>query len=304
MNSDRKKLVVTGASGFLGSHLVERLKDDGRFAVFALSSQAEALQRRIGGGNIEYLHRDALLDERAGSIVPGAIIVNCAYPRASTGTAIAGGLEYIRGVFEAAVDNGARAIVNISSQSVYSPQRTEAATERTPVSLESPYAVGKYAVELMLESICRNRDTAYTSIRMASLIGPGFDQRIVNRFVKQALETGRLSVKRNEQRFGFLDIRDAVDGLVAMLGSEVCPWQPVYNLGGKGTYTLVEIAETVKNVVEGSHKAGQVAVIEGEAMSNSEIDGQLYASTFGYEARYSLADSVRWIVAHFCRGYS
>ena len=99
---------------------------------------------------------------------------------------IADGLKYIQSVFEKSVEGNAAVIVNISSQSVYSQKRTEAATEETPVCLESPYAVGKYAVELMLESICRGSKTRYTNLRMASLIGPGFDQRIVNRLVRQA----------------------------------------------------------------------------------------------------------------------
>ena len=54
-----------------------------------------------------------------------SIVISCAYPRNSTGTAIADGLRYIQIVFKTAMENGAAAINNISSQSVYSQQRTE-----------------------------------------------------------------------------------------------------------------------------------------------------------------------------------
>ena len=138
---------------FLGSHLVERLKDDEKYTVFALSSRPEELKEKIGGTAVEYLHKVAFKD--SGEFLEDAIVINCAYPRNSTGTVIADGLKYIQGVFEAAVENRAAAIINISSQSVYSQQRTEAATEDTPLCLESPYAVGKHAIELMLESICK-----------------------------------------------------------------------------------------------------------------------------------------------------
>ena len=110
MNS-RKKIVITGASGFLGSHLVERLKDDERYKVYALSSKPDDLKEKISGENIEYIHKDSLDAE----MLKDSTVINCAYPRNSTGTAIADGLKYIQKVFESAVGSGAATIINISS---------------------------------------------------------------------------------------------------------------------------------------------------------------------------------------------
>lgn len=290
----RRKIVITGASGFLGSHLVERLKDDERYEVYALSSKPETLREKHGGANVEYLYKDAL----DAAMIENSIVVSCAYPRNSTGTAIADGLKYIQTVFEAAIKFKATAIINISSQSVYLQQRTEAATEETPVCLESPYAVGKYAVELMLESICKGSRTAYTNLRMASLIGPEFDQRIVNRFVKQAIETGSLTVKKNHQKFGFFDVEDAVSGIVSMLESDVKAWKPVYNLGREGAYTLVEIAETVRDVLRETKGIEiEIEVTDGNESGNSGLVCTLHSDDFGYKPQLSLEDSIRRIAA-------
>ena len=284
MNS-YKKIVITGASGFLGRHLVERLKEDSQYEVYALSSKPDELEHSLGGENVVYVYKNDLRAE----MLKDSIVINCAYPRNSTGTVIADGLRYIQKVFEAAVESEAKAIINISSQSVYSQQRTEAATEETPACLESPYAVGKYAVELMLESICKGSKTRYTSLRMASLIGPGFDQRIVNRFVKQALETGKLTVKKNQQRFGFFDVEDAVSGILAMLETDVDIWKPVYNLGCVGAYTLIEIAETVKDVMD---KSVEMEVIYGDEVGNSELNVDLFNRDFGTLKACNLTSSV------------
>ena len=291
MNS-HKKIVITGASGFLGSHLVERLKEDQRYEVYALSSKLDELENRLGGENVVYVYKNDLRAE----MLKDSIVINCAYPRNSTGTVIADGLRYIQKVFEAAVESEAKAIINISSQSVYSQQRTEAATEETPVCLESTYAVGKYAVELMLESICKGSKTCYTSIRMASLIGPGFDQRIVNRLVKQALETGKLTVKRNQQKFGFFDVEDAVSGIVAMLGTVEKDWKSVYNLGGSVAYTLVKIADTVKDAVKSeAAKIVDIIVTDGDETGNSGLDARLFENDFDSVATYELIESVKAI---------
>ena len=296
--SNHKKIVITGASGFLGSHLVERLRDDEQYMVYALSSKPDELRERLGGENVVYAHKDELSAE----VLKDSIVISCAYPRNSTGTAVADGLRYIQTVFDSAVKSEANAIINISSQSVYSQQRTEAATEETPVCLESPYAVGKYAVELMLESICKGSETRYTSLRMASLIGPGFDQRIVNRFVKQALETGKLTVKRNQQKFGFFDVEDAVNGIVAMLGTDEKFWKLVYNLGGAGSYTLVEIAETVRHVMSETNGTQlDIDIIDGEEYINSDLNCSVFCHAFNFMPQLSLSDSVRKIsnlVAH------
>lgn len=295
MNS-RKKIVITGASGFLGSHLVERLKDDERYKVYALSSKPDDLKEKISGENIEYIHKDSLDAE----MLKDSTVINCAYPRNSIGTAIADGLKYIQKVFESAVGSGAAAIINISSQSVYSQQRIEAATEETPVCLESPYAVGKYAVEILLESICKGSDTKYTSLRMASLIGPGFDQRIVNRFVKQAIETGKLTVKRNRQKFGFFDVEDAVSGIAAMLAADAETWKPVYNLGRKGSYTLIQIAETVRDVLQMTNTAEvNIDIVDGEETGNSELSIKSFINDISALEMTGLSESVKRIASSF-----
>ena len=290
-----EKIIITGASGFLGTHLVRRLKDDKRFLVSALSSRHEELQEKLGG-NVRYLYKDALGDSGAADLLHGAIIVNCAYPRNSTGTEMAEGLRYIQRVFECAADHKASAIINISSQSVYSQKRTAAAAENTAACLESPYAVGKYGVELLLESICKGTETRFTSLRMASLIGPEFDQRIVNRLVKQALLSGRITVKNNQQEFGFFDVEDAVSYLVTMLDSDPEKWKPVYNIGKNETYSLAEIAQVIKETIErSSGKSVEIVELSGDEKTNSGLSTVLFQDEFKPPAPHSLQDSVETI---------
>ena len=293
----RKKIVITGASGFLGSHLVERLKDDERYEVFALSSKPDDLKKKLGGENVKYYFKDAVRNEYAPTILKDAVIVSCAYPRSSIGTDIADGLEYVQKVVWSAVDNGAEAIINISSQSVYSQQRAEIATEETPLSLEGPYAVGKYAVELMLESICRERKTAYTSLRMASLIGEGFDQRIVNRFVRQALAGETLHVVNNGQRFGFLDVIDAVRAILALIHIDFALWKPVYTVGNAEQYSIEDIIHCIKTVFdEEGLPFPDICNDCGDKSGSTGVAYQLIQGDTGFEPEVSLKESVRRIL--------
>ncbi len=291
--SNRKKIVITGASGFLGSHLVERLKDDERFKVYALSSKPEELRERLSGTNVEYVHKDKMDAE----MMKDSIVIGCAYPRNSTGTAIADGLKYIQKVFETAVESGAAAIINISSQSVYSQQRTEAATEETPVCLESPYAVGKYAVELMLESICRGSETKYTSLRMASLIGPGFDQRIVNRFLIKAYSGETLQTSISNQRFGFLDVEDAVSAIVSRCDMKHAHWRPIYTVGNSESYTIKEIVDCIKKVFEEKGiDFPNVNITYEEKSCDTAVDYRQISIDTGFVPEFTLKDTIQRII--------
>src|SRR5699024_8056086 len=107
-----------------------------------------------------------------------------------------------------------------------------------------------YATEVMLESVCKKAEIPYTNLRMASLIGPGFGQRIVNRLVKRAIVGETLQVVRSGQKFGFLDIEDAVKAITALLNTDITQWKPIYNIGNGKEYSVEYITQRIKNVFE------------------------------------------------------
>lgn len=291
MNS-HKKIVITGASGFLGSHLVKRLNEKERYMVYALSSKPEQLRDRFGRENVKYVHKDMMDAE----MLKGSIVISCAYPRNSTGTEVANGLKYIQKVFEDAVENEASAIINISSQSVYSHQRTEAATEETPICLESSYAVGKYAIELMLESICRESETSYTSLRMASLIGPGFDQRIVNRFAMKLMNGESITVVQQPKKMGFLDVEDAVNAILAVVNFPSNSWEPVYNVGNSIGYTVEEIYNAVASELKGRIEVTLPVFETGNDTSSTAVSYERLKRDTGFIPVIDLNESVKRII--------
>lgn len=229
-------------------------------------------------------------------ILKNCIVINCAYPRNATGAGIADGLKYIQKLFKVAVENGASAIINISSQSVYSQQRTEVATEETPVCLESPYAVGKYAVELMLELTCNGSKTAFTSLRMASLIGPGFDQRIMNRFVKQMINKESITVVRQEKRMGFLDVEDAVNAILSVVNVTAASWQSIYNVGNDEAYTVEEIFNVVASELMIPIEIISTIIETGLEISSTAVSYERLNRDTGFTPAIDLHKSVKKII--------
>lgn len=288
------KIVITGASGFLGTALVELLGGDERFIVFAASSRPERLfpYRR---SNIFVIENNHLL--KNADILSEAVVIHCAFPRNASGESLAGGLAYVRDVIEASCRNKAAAIINISSQSVYSQNRTERADEETPVCLESTYAVGKYAMELFTESFAKIFSIKHTSIRLASLIGPGLEQRIVNRLVKDVVEQKEINVTDSKRTFGFLDVRDAAASLIALAARKDAVWKSVYTLGNDKAYTVREIYQAIA-LLAGEHqiKAGPVIYKTAEEQNTSAVSGKKLSQLTGYSYRYSLKQSTELIL--------
>ena len=309
MTSGLCPVVVTGAGGFLGGNLVAALLREGR-RVVGVTSRADdeaAYRARIGVGAgegadaagmgaLRLIAPGQLVEEP--DVLDGAVLLNCAFPRGGDGAAMASGLRYLADMFELAARRHPAAVVNISSQSVYDPQRDYAAVEDSPLRLDTKYAVAKYGVELLAESRFAGA-APYTNIRLASLIGPGFEPRVVNKMARRALAEGVIEAADNGSRFGYLDVRDAVCGIERLLASDPASWAAVYNLGIENTYSLTEIAQEVYAAVEavgGCVRHFETRSVEGGAHS-SWLDATLFCEAFGWQPAWTLASTTRSIVA-------
>ncbi len=286
-------VALTGSGGFLGRAILELLTEYPEISVTAFTSQRRQLSEMYRQWkNIIITDKDLVFEFPFEEI---DVLINCAFPRNENETELASGLLFIRQLLESAVEGGVGAVINISSQSVYSQNRYEAADENAPVVLESKYAVGKFTTELLTNTICRR--IPHTNLRLASLIGAGLEQRIVNIFVKQVLSGQQLHVVGGNQRFGFLDVRDAASGILKMLKYPVTNWKEIYNLGRNGSDSILEIAQCVRSVVKEQGIILPEMVLElSSAWQNSELNCQQFQTTFEWYPQYALKDTVVSIV--------
>lgn len=285
------KVVITGAGGFLGRNILELLKDR-NCEVYAFSSQKTVLEEKYR--EIKQYHFLDLKEEIPDNV---DVLLNCAFPRNEDGEQMAIGLEYIHNIFAQCAKKKVSALINISSQSVYSQKRDYCADESAVLNLESKYAVGKYATELLLKSTCP--DICHTNIRMASLIGYDFEQRIVNKFVKIAMTEKKINVLAGMQSYGYMDVRDAADAIVTLCMDykNAAQWDEVYNLGIQGTYSLKDIAEEVKKQVDDElHCEVELNIEEYDAYINTALNSSLFYHTFSWQPKYMLGDTVKDII--------
>ena len=287
------KIAITGAGGFLGTELLRQLSKQNEVTVYAFTFDFERNRDTyIKADNIITLDN---ADAASFDYSNVDVIINCAFPRNAEDADFAKGLDFIQGVIEKAAKDQVRAIINISSQSVYDQARIQPADENSPVILSTKYAVGKYWSELFVNSLCRN--IRHTNIRMASLIGPGFDQRITNKFAKMVIEGKQITVLGGKQLFGYLDVRDAASAIIKVAASNG-DWDEVYNLGTDNAYILEQIANTAIQVGrQMGYNAPDVIVNDNSnAEQNSSLVCKKIYDRFGWKAEYDLEKTMNDIM--------
>ena len=270
-------IAITGASGFLGINLIEELlKKDTNF-ILAFTSQKKTLENKFKNRHVNVFEREAFFKVQLKDVRQMAV-----------------GLKYVNDVLNHTVHCGVKTVINISSQSVYSQQKEHAADEYTELCLDSIYAVGKFASELLTNTICKN--IRHTNIRLASLIGPDFDQRLVNKMIDNALARHKIKILSGCQSFGFMDVEDAALAIISVINDKEKHWNEVYNLGIKGGYSLYDIASCIKdNLI----KVGVDVFIEQseEIYSiNSALSCDSFYNQFKFKPVNTLNDTVKKII--------
>lgn len=228
------KVLVTGADGFIGSHLTEALAEGGcRVKAFVLynsfnswgwleSLPRETLEKiEIFPGDIRdpYCVRRAMRDCDVVLHLAALIAIPHSYnaPESYVDTNIKGTLN----VLEAARDIGTRKVVHTSTSEVYGTARTVPITEEHPLQGQSPYSASKIGADQIALSYYRSFDTPVAVIRPFNTFGPRQSARAVIPTVitqlamgKRRLKLGALTPTRD-----FSYVADTVKGFCAVADS-------------------------------------------------------------------------------------
>ena len=262
MNWKTKKVLVTGAGGFIGSHLTEELLDRG--------AEVTAMIRytsRSDWGNLEFLDNDkkAAVHVVAGNIEDSvfvarqvkekdvifhlAALIAIPYSYAAPLSYIRTNVEGTLNVLEAARDFSVEKIVHTSTSETYGTALYTPIDERHPLQGQSPYSASKIGADKVAESYYLSFGLPVATIRPFNTYGPRQSARaVIPAIITQALT-------QNEIRLGALDpvrdltyVKDTVQGFIRVAEAEQTIGETV-NVGfGKGI-TIGELAETILSLM-------------------------------------------------------
>lgn len=248
------RALVTGADGFIGSHLVERLLADG--------ADVRAFCVYNSNGSLGWLdgldrERRAALDVHLGDIrdarlvraaVEGvdvvfhlAALIAIPYSYAAPASFVETNVTGTVNVLEAVRDAGTARLVQTSTSEVYGTPRTVPITEDHPLQGQSPYSASKIAADKMCEAYARSFGTPVVTLRPFNTYGPRQSARAVIPTILGQLLAGATTVRLGsldpQRDFTFVD--DTVDGFVRTALAELEPGEVVQ----LGTGQAVSIGE-------------------------------------------------------------
>ena len=305
------RILVTGGGGFIGSHLVERLTQQGH-KVRVLDNFSTGRRSNLEPllDDIELVEGDMQSYERASNAVRDCEIVFHigalpSVPRSVQDplTSHASNVTALLNIMLAARDAGVRRVVYTSSSSVYCANEELPKHEAlTPMPI-SPYAVSKLAGE----GYCRAFGEVYgletVAIRLFNVFGPRQDPRsqyaaVIPNFIA-ALLAGRPPVifGDGEQSRDFTFVQNVIDAMLLAIDAKAVAGK-VYNVACGASVTLNELVSELRELIgveiEPIHAAPRVGDIQHSLADISRARADL-----GYEPAVQLGEGLHATVEHF-----
>jgi len=259
------RILVTGGAGFIGSHLCERLLEQGNEVISLdnyFTGSKENIKKLRANRRFEAIRHDVIhyIDIEAEQIYNLACPASPVHYQHDAIRTIHANVLGVTNVLELAKRTGAR-ILQASTSEVYGDPQVHPQPETywgnvNPIGLRSCYDEGKRVAETLLMDYHRQHQVDIRIARIFNTYGPRIaihDGRVITAFVTQALSGEPLTVFGDgSQTRSFCYVSDMVDGLIALMNAENFP-RPV-NLGNPEEITMLELARTVLAVTGSASK--------------------------------------------------
>ncbi|MCW9039061.1 MAG: SDR family oxidoreductase [Rhodospirillales bacterium] len=306
----RKRILVTGGVGFLGSHLCERLLGEGHDVLCVdnlFTGTKDNIAHLFSNPYFEFLRHDVTfplyveVDEIYNLACPASPIHYQHDPVQTTKTSVHGAINMLG----LAKRIGAR-IFQASTSEVYGDPEVHPQTEDyrgsvNPIGPRACYDEGKRCAETLFFDYHRQHGVEIKVARIFNTYGPRMhpnDGRVVSNFIVQALKDEPITIYGDgTQTRSFCYVDDLLEGFVRLMATPASVTGPV-NLGNPGEFTIRELAEKVIAMV-GSKSELTFHPLPTDDPLQRQPDITLARETFGWEPGIALEQGLAPTIAYF-----
>lgn len=316
MQLKNKKVLVTGADGFIGSHLTERLVEMGAKATALVQYNSfnnwgwiETLDKHIKEevevytGDIREYDNISKAVEGKDAVFHLAALIAIPYSYRSPAAYVRTNVEGTLNVMEACRVYGVEKIVHTSTSEVYGTAQYVPINEEHPLQGQSPYSASKIGADKIVESYYRSFELPVATIRPFNTYGPRQSARAVIPTIISQILAGRRIIKLGavSPTRDFTYVKDTAQGFIRMAEADESIGQ-VINVG---TNNEIFIGDLARKIISLSGKDATIKCDEQRLRpEKSEVnrlwcDNTKAKQVLGWEPRYNLdeglSETIEWI---------
>lgn len=306
----RKRILVTGGAGFLGSHLIDRLIEQGHEVICAdnlFTGSKRNFEHLHNHPRFEFIRHDVCntlkveVDEIYNLACPASPVHYQYNPVLTTKTSVMGAMNML------GLAKRLRCrVFQASTSEVYGdpevhPQREDYWGHVNPIGTRSCYDEGKRCAETLFFDYHRQHGVEIKVARIFNTYGPRMhpkDGRVVSNFITQALNGEDLTVYGDgSQTRSFCYRDDLVEGFLRLMDSPKEVTGPV-NLGNPGEFTMIELAEQVLKLTASRSKIVHLPLPQDDPRQRRP-DITLAKQKLGWEPKVPLAEGLKLTIEYF-----
>ncbi|MHA3965055.1 MAG: GDP-mannose 4,6-dehydratase [Candidatus Thorarchaeota archaeon SMTZ1-45] len=267
MKLEESSVLVTGAGGFIGSHLVENLiKIGANVRAFVrytsngdignlkfVDTSVDNLEIFMGDLKDPYACRQAM--EGIEYVFHLASVVSVPYSYLNPREFFENNVFFILNILQAAQNIGVKAVIHTSTSEVYGTAEQIPIPETHPIKAQSPYSASKIAADKIAESFYLSFESPVVIVRPFNTYGPRQSVRaIIPTIITQALSQNVILLGDTRPTRDFLYVLDTVAGFIQVAKKADKVLGKVINLGTGVEITIEKLAEKIKEITHSSSK--------------------------------------------------
>lgn len=305
-----KKILVTGGAGFLGSHLCERLLNDGHDILCVdnyFTGEKINIVHLISNPFFQVMRHDITfplyveVDEIYNLACPASPIHYQFDPVQTTKTSVHGAINML-----GLAKRVKARIFQASTSEVYGDPEIHPQTEDywgrvNPIGIRSCYDEGKRCAETLFFDYYRQHNLEIKVARLFNTYGPRMhpnDGRVVSNFIVQALKGNEITIFGNgQQTRSFCYVDDLIEGIVRLMNTDADFTGPV-NLGNPNEFAILELAENILRLTNSKSKLSFKPLPQDDPRQR-QPNIALAMEKFGWEPKVQLEDGLKETIGYF-----
>lgn len=268
-----KRVFITGADGFIGSHLAEELVSKG--AEVTALAQYNSLDShgwlddvdiqtgqslKIVRGDIRDPHQMEMLCRGQTLIFHLAALIAIPYSYVAPSSYVQTNMQGTLNVMQAALTSGVERFIHTSTSEVYGTALTTPIKEDHPLQGQSPYSASKIAADMMAEAFFRSYGLPVITLRPFNTYGPRQSERaVISTIIRQVIDERcqEIYIGDTRPRRDFNFVSDTVSAFLAAAGLAEKSLGETFNAGSGKMISIGELVDLIRSVTNSSKRVVQ-----------------------------------------------